>query len=151
MWVLNWFLWYQIVTKGSNVVNNTVNQTTTQWAHVARATSNQRLCNLMTLYWRWCDVALSSSRCTDVDATLYKCHDIISTLIRRYINVMCLQGKYNLPKAPTDGETKNNKRQKDCLWKQRIHYGIENKSLGFIETFHKQKWNLHTTVFDLIT
>ena len=40
----------------------------------------------------WCDVALTSSRCTDVDATLHKCHDIISTLIRCCINVVCLQG-----------------------------------------------------------
>ena len=31
-----------------------------------------------------------------------------------------------------------NKRQKDCLWKQRIHYRLENGSLGFIETLHKQ-------------
>ena len=31
-----------------------------------------------------------------------------------------------------------NKRQKDCLWKQRTHYGLENGSLGFIETLHKQ-------------
>ena len=29
-----------------------------------------------------------------------------------------------------------NKRQKDCLWKQRTHYGLENGSLGFIETKH---------------
>ena len=33
---------------------------------------------------------------------------------------------------------KYNKRQKDCLWKQRTHYGLENESLGFIETLHKQ-------------
>ena len=25
-----------------------------------------------------------------------------------------------------------NKRQKDCLWKYRTHYGLENESLGFI-------------------
>ena len=31
-----------------------------------------------------------------------------------------------------------NERQKDCLWKQRSHYGLENGSLGFIETLHKQ-------------
>ena len=31
-----------------------------------------------------------------------------------------------------------NKRQKDSLWKQRTHYGIENGSLGFIETLHEQ-------------
>ena len=30
------------------------------------------------------------------------------------------------------------KRQKDCLWKQRTHYRLENGSLGFIETLHKQ-------------
>ena len=41
-----------------------------QWEHVARATSNQRPCNVM---------------------TLHKCYDVISTLIRRCINVMCLQ------------------------------------------------------------
>ena len=29
-------------------------------------------------------------------------------------------------------------RQKDCLWKQSTHYGLENVSLGFIETLHKQ-------------
>ena len=32
-----------------------------------------------------------------------------------------------------------NKRQKDCLWKQGTHYGLENGSLGFIENLHKQK------------
>ena len=32
-----------------------------------------------------------------------------------------------------------NKRLKDCLWKQRTHYRLENQSLGFIETLHKQK------------
>ena len=31
-----------------------------------------------------------------------------------------------------------NKRKKDCLWKQRTHYRLENGSLGFIETLHKQ-------------
>ena len=31
-----------------------------------------------------------------------------------------------------------NKRQKDCLWKQRTHCRSENGSLGFIETLHKQ-------------
>ena len=31
-----------------------------------------------------------------------------------------------------------NKRQKDCLWKQRKHYELENGSLVFIETLHKQ-------------
>ena len=31
-----------------------------------------------------------------------------------------------------------NKRQKDCLWKQRTHHRSENGSLGFIETLHKQ-------------
>ena len=31
-----------------------------------------------------------------------------------------------------------NKREKDCLWKQRTHYGFENGSLGFIETLYKQ-------------
>ena len=31
-----------------------------------------------------------------------------------------------------------NKRQKDCLWKQRTHYRLENGSLSFIETLHKQ-------------
>ena len=30
------------------------------------------------------------------------------------------------------------KRQNDCLWKQRTHYGLENGSPGFIATFHKQ-------------
>ena len=30
-----------------------------------------------------------------------------------------------------------NKRQK-CLLKHRTHYELENRSLGFIETFHKQ-------------
>ena len=29
------------------------------------------------------------------------------------------------------------KRQKDCLWKQRTLYRLENGSLGFIETLHK--------------
>ena len=38
------------------------------------------------------DVALTSSRCTGVDATLHKCYDVISTLIRHCINIMCLQG-----------------------------------------------------------
>ena len=32
----------------------------------------------------------------------------------------------------------DNKRQKDCLWKQRTHYGLENRSLDFIETLPKQ-------------
>ena len=31
-----------------------------------------------------------------------------------------------------------NKRQKDCLWKQRTHYRLENGSLDFIATLHKQ-------------
>ena len=31
-----------------------------------------------------------------------------------------------------------NKRQKDCLWKQRTHYRLENGSLGFIETLVKK-------------
>ena len=31
-----------------------------------------------------------------------------------------------------------NKRQKDCLWKQRTYNGLENESLGFIENLHKQ-------------
>ena len=31
-----------------------------------------------------------------------------------------------------------NKRQKDYLWKHRTHYRLENGSLGFIETLHKQ-------------
>ena len=31
-----------------------------------------------------------------------------------------------------------NKRQNDCLLKQRTHYRLENGSLGFIETLHKQ-------------
>ena len=30
-----------------------------------------------------------------------------------------------------------NKRHKDCLWKQRTHYRLENGSVGFIDTFHK--------------
>ena len=38
----------------------------------------------------------------------------------------------------TDFNTRN-KRQKDCLWKQRTHYRSENGSLGFIETLHKQQ------------
>ena len=32
--------------------------------------------------------------------------------------------------------------KKDCLWKQRTHYWLENGSLGFTETLHKQKWSL---------
>ena len=32
----------------------------------------------------------------------------------------------------------SNKRKKDCLWKHRTHYGLENGNLGFIETLHKQ-------------
>ena len=32
------------------------------------------------------------------------------------------------------GAGKYNKHQKDCLWKQRTHYGLENGSLGFIDT-----------------
>ena len=31
-----------------------------------------------------------------------------------------------------------NKHQKDCIWKQETNYGLENGSLGFIETLHKQ-------------
>ena len=31
-----------------------------------------------------------------------------------------------------------NKRQKDCLWKQRTHYRLKNGSLGFTKTLHKQ-------------
>ena len=31
-----------------------------------------------------------------------------------------------------------NKSKKDCLWKQRTHNGLEDGSLGFIETLHKQ-------------
>ena len=37
-----------------------------------------------------------------------------------------------------EAKEKRKKRQKDCLWKQRTHYGLENGSLGFIETLHKQ-------------
>ena len=32
----------------------------------------------------------------------------------------------------------SNKRRKDCLWKQRTHDRLENGSLSFIETLHKQ-------------
>ena len=32
----------------------------------------------------------------------------------------------------------SNKRKKDCLWKQRTQYRLENGSLGFIETLRKQ-------------
>ena len=35
-------------------------------------------------------------------------------------------------------EPETNKRQKDFLWKQRPHYRLENRVLGFIETLHKQ-------------
>ena len=38
----------------------------------------------------------------------------------------------------TTPEWSQNKRQKDCLWKQRTHYGLENGILDFIETLHKQ-------------
>ena len=38
----------------------------------------------------------------------------------------------------SDAASNYNERQKDCLWKQRTHYGLENGSLGFIETLHKQ-------------
>ena len=38
----------------------------------------------------------------------------------------------------TRGSSSEHKRQKDCLWKQRTHYRLENGSLGFIETLHKQ-------------
>ena len=31
-----------------------------------------------------------------------------------------------------------NKRQKDCLWKQRTRHRSENRSLGFTDTLHKQ-------------
>ena len=31
-----------------------------------------------------------------------------------------------------------NKHKKDCLWKQRTHYRLENGSLDFTETLHKQ-------------
>ena len=35
-------------------------------------------------------------------------------------------------------EAENNKRQKDCPWKTRTYYRLENGSLGFIETLQKQ-------------
>ena len=41
-------------------------------------------------------------------------------------------------------ENKQNKRQKDCLWKQRAHYGLKNGSLSFIETLHRSPtWNTY--------
>ena len=43
-----------------------------------------------------------------------------------------------LYKAYKETSEEENKRQKDCLWKQRTHYGLENRSLGFIENLHKQ-------------
>ena len=36
-------------------------------------------------------------------------------------------------KTPFHVDHYSNKRQKDCLWKERTHYGPENGSLGFIE------------------
>ena len=50
-----------------------------------------------------------------------------------YKNSNCLRGM-----DTHSGE----KRQKDCIWKQRTHYRLENGSLGFIETLHKQWWSL---------
>ena len=44
----------------------------------------------------------------------------------------------NAHSAPIKVLRDTNKRQKDCLWKQRTHYGSENGSLDFIETLHKQ-------------
>ena len=35
-----------------------------------------------------------------------------------------------------------NKHQKDSLWTQRTHYGLESGRHGFIETLHKQEWSL---------
>ena len=57
--------------------------------------------------------------------------------------------KQSLPEAPKEGGVRNKqcqiyvtyeytKRQKDCLWKQGGDYILENGSLGFIETLHKQ-------------
>ena len=43
---------------------------------------------------------------------------------------------------PKKNESKKetfNKHQKDCFWKQRTYHGLENGSLAFIETLHKQK------------
>ena len=40
--------------------------------------------------------------------------------------------------TPNKKSIQLNKHQKDCLWKQRTQYGLENGSLGFIETLHKQ-------------
>ena len=35
-----------------------------------------------------------------------------------------------------DPKKYNSKHKKDCLWKQRSHYGLENRNLGFIATLH---------------
>ena len=52
--------------------------------------------------------------------------------------------KYNLHYGKVRGDVlpqlqcSKKKRQKDFLWKQKTHYILENGSLGFIETLHKQ-------------
>ena len=63
----------------------------------------------------------SGLSCTDWGCLKVRCSPIVS---KHYIL------------AQTANAT--NKRQKDCLWKQRTHHRSENGSLGFIETFHKQ-------------
>ena len=46
---------------------------------------------------------------------------------RQETNNVCTNATYET----TAAHTKNlNKRQKDCLWKQRTHYGLGNLSLG---------------------
>ena len=40
----------------------------------------------------------------------------------------------------------SNKRQKDCLWKQRTHYGLEN---GSLQALKKTAWILVIQEFTL--
>ena len=51
------------------------------------------------------------------------------------VNITIMIGLFNYK---CEQNIMQNKRQQECLWKQRTHYRLENGSFGFIETLHKQ-------------
>ena len=77
----------------------------------------------------------SSIQCQDAHST---CTENVCRCNTGYTNIngKCTEGR--LMKADSRFYIGSDKRQKDCLWKHRTHYRLENGSLGFIETLHKQ-------------
>ena len=64
--------------------------------------------------------------------------NISNTLkISKYLYSSTIERLFKGLKNEFESATVNNKRQNDCLRKQRTHYRLENGSLGFIETLYK--------------